>query len=233
MDATALENHYAALAKDGGYTAFCRMTLPEGELEGKRILDVGCRRGQGVFKLSSLAGADGYVVGVDWDEALLAQALEASPRALEKNGFSETNFQFCFAYPEDLAAAGLEEGTFDVVYLNSVFNLAFDQGAVLAELFRVLAPGGMLVLETVVADGPRDDDVVAQARALGNPIQAAPYTGTLIRDLMMTGFAQVEAIPVEEGLPADRGVTEEDTVPAVDTAEQVAFDVMALHAHKV
>lgn len=232
-DKDTLRDHYAALANDEGFVAFCRMTLPEEELAGKRVLDLGCRRGKGVFKLSSMVGAEGSVIGVDWDEDLLEQARAAAPQAMEKNGFTESNLEFRFAYPEDLSQAGLEDLFFDVVYMNSVFNLVHDQEAVLAEIFRVLVSGGMLILETAVANGPRDEAVVAQARSLGNPIQAAPYTGALIRDLMMAGFAQVEALTVEEDLPADRGVTEEVAVPVVETDEQLAFDVFAFHAHKV
>ena len=102
-DKDTLRDHYAALASDEGFVAFCRMTLPSEELEGKRILDLGCRKGQGVFKLSSLAGSEGSVVGVEWDETMLEQARAAAPGAIEKNGFSEPNLEFRFAYPDDLS----------------------------------------------------------------------------------------------------------------------------------
>ncbi len=73
-----LEAYYAALPREGGLVAQCRMALEGVDLAGKRVLDVGCRRGKGVFKLSEQVGADGYVVGVDWRPDFVDTARKAA-----------------------------------------------------------------------------------------------------------------------------------------------------------
>ena len=72
-------------------------------------------------------------------------------------------------------AAGVGTATMDAVYINNVMTLLYDQQQVLKELARVLKPGGLLVLETVFADRKRDEDVVEQARRLGEQHPGGPY----------------------------------------------------------
>ena len=46
------------------------------DLAGKTVLDIGCRRGKGVFKLSDRVGNAGHVIGVDWVAPYIAEAKE-------------------------------------------------------------------------------------------------------------------------------------------------------------
>ena len=52
MESDELQQYYAELACDGGFEARCHMELPERSLVGARIVNVGCRRGKGTYKLS-------------------------------------------------------------------------------------------------------------------------------------------------------------------------------------
>ncbi len=71
--------------------------------------------------------------------------------------------EYLVAYPEDLAAAGSEVGTFDLVFANSSVNVDFCPEEVFREAFRVLPRRGA-VHDGVVAAGERDAATVARAR---------------------------------------------------------------------
>ena len=136
MDIGLLRNYYDGLACESGFESRCHMELPERSLVGARIVNVGCRRGKGTYKLSEQVGADGFVVGIDWNAAFVEVARAGVLKALERSGLSRCNMAFRCGFPEDLVAAGIEEGWADFVYLNSSLPLFASRAA------RVLSRSG-------------------------------------------------------------------------------------------
>ncbi|HJI11995.1 MAG TPA: class I SAM-dependent methyltransferase [Adlercreutzia equolifaciens] len=220
MECDTLRRHYESLSCEGGFESRCHMELPERSLVGARIVNVGCRRGKGTYKLSEQVGEGGFVVGVDWNEAFVEAARADVPRALERSGFTRCNMAFRVGFPEDLAAAGIEDGWADFVYLNSSLSLFASPSRALEECCRVLAPGGVLLAEVPVAvpGGADRAAVVAAARALPNAVQAAPTFEELFAWLAAAGFAEPvvgdeRPLAPEEGSAPDRPVP---TVPGDD-----------------
>ncbi|UJW28945.1 GrpB family protein [Saccharothrix sp. AJ9571] len=102
-----------------------------GELDGRKVLDIGCAAGHLTAALAD-RGAD--VVGLDGSPALVDVAKrEFGDRARFQQGD--------LTAPLDFA-----DGTFDLVTASLVLHYLEDWGPVLAELRRVLRPGGALVL---------------------------------------------------------------------------------------
>lgn len=165
MNRATWENHYAALPADDSVASRCFMALEGVAWEGKRVLDVACRRGKGAFKLSEQVGPQGYVVGVDWREGFVAEAQEAMPAALKRSGLTEANLEFRVAFPEDLAAAALEDNSFDVVYVNNGLAHFADPPRALGECARVLVSGGVLVVEIIAGDSPETGSAAGPACA--------------------------------------------------------------------
>ncbi|MEC4175234.1 methyltransferase domain-containing protein [Adlercreutzia sp. R7] len=187
------ESHYAGLPAEGGAVSRCFMALEGVAWTGKRVLDVGCRRGKGVFKLSEQVGADGYVVGVDWRSDFVDAARAAAPAALQRSGLPDSNMEFRVAFPEDLAVAGLADASFDVVYLNNVCVLFADPLQALRECARVLVPDGLLVMEApVAAQNPTAADLAA-AYAEGDSLRAARPLQQLESWLSDAGFRRLSA----------------------------------------
>ncbi len=228
MDIGLLHNYYDGLACESGFESRCHMELPERSLVGARIVNVGCRRGKGTYKLSEQVGAGGFVVGIDWNEAFVEAARAGVPKALERSGLSRCNMAFCCGFPEDLVAAGIEEGWADFVYLNSSLPLFASPARALRECYRVLAPGGVLLAEVPVTEpngegraGDTDSaadanraDVIKAARALPNAVQAAPTFEELLAWLATAGFSE-PVIRSERPLSPEEGSAPDRPVPTV------------------
>lgn len=108
--------------------AVVQHALGRPDLSGLTALDVGCSAG---FIADELALAGARTTGVDIDEPGLARARER---------FGE-RVDFRFARGEALP---FDDGSVDVVVLNHIYEHVVDPEAVVADIHRVLAPGGVL-----------------------------------------------------------------------------------------
>lgn len=230
-NASVLAGFYASRQFEYGFSSVCKMTLPVDRLKGKKVLDLCCRRGKGVYKLSSMVGEEGSVLGVDWNEAYIAEARDGAEHARHKNRLTRSNMEFRVAYPEDLISAGVGSSCMDVAYVNNVVNLFADPAQALRELGRVLKPGGLLVLETVYADVPRDPAVVEAARELGNSIQASRTLRENLEWLRQAGFDEPEVIEEYE-VEADRGFEAGSAADVAPSSESVRFTAACLYARR-
>ncbi|MBU0617484.1 MAG: methyltransferase domain-containing protein, partial [Planctomycetes bacterium] len=106
---------------------------------GQRVLDVGCS--QGIASL--LLGQEGHqVVGVDIDPAAIEFAqreLDAYPDPVKEN------VEFRLVAPHELP---FEDGSFDTVLLGEVIEHLNRPELMLAEIRRLLKPGGTVVITT-------------------------------------------------------------------------------------
>jgi SAM-dependent methyltransferase len=102
---------------------------------GERILDVGCGPGYYVAELAEEVGPDGTVTGVDQSPAMLAVARDRC-ESLSGTSFSEG----------EATALPFGDASFDAVLSVQVMEYVPDVPAALAEIHRVLRPGGRVVL---------------------------------------------------------------------------------------
>lgn len=167
----------------------CVMLLPE-DLAGKRVLDIGCRKGLGAFKIADRVGPHGFVVGVDGSPEHLEVARE---RACEQHWAQEhwgDYLQFVCASASNLEEAGLTAASFDVVVVNSVLNLEPSLEAALAQIARVLVPGGLLYHDAVLACESLPIEVVQPCREAANVFGCAPTWDRLGAALGRAGFSR-------------------------------------------
>lgn len=108
--------------------------------EGQRILEVACGTGRATVDLAQAVGEAGHVEALDLSEAMLEQARAK----LDKAGWSH---RVTFA-PGDARHLPFSDAQFDLLYNGYMFDLIPLEGfaPILAEFFRVLKPGGRLVL---------------------------------------------------------------------------------------
>ena len=173
---------------------------------GETVLDLGSGGGLDVLLSAGRVAPGGTAYGLDASTDMLSLARANAARA------GITNARFLHGHIENIP---LPEGQVDVVISNCVINLSADKPRVLAEVFRVLRPGGRLGISDVTADDGIDTAQLAQAE------QRVGCGGTLTqekyRDLLLsvgfTGITITSTHQAGEGLssaivqgtkPADR-----------------------------
>jgi len=138
--------------------------------EGERVLDLGSGGGIDVLLSARRVGPSGFVHGVDMTDDMLTLARVNAARA------GAENVKFLKGEIEALPLPG---ASVDVVISNCVINLSTDKPAVLAEMFRVLVPGGRIGIVDVVAE----DHMSAADRAA-----AGSYVGCIAGALSRTEY---------------------------------------------
>jgi ubiquinone/menaquinone biosynthesis C-methylase UbiE len=130
---------YAWFTAQAAWRASCaRIAARLAELEQPRIADLGCGPGVSTFELARrLPGA--ALVGVDVAPRMLAEALRRQPQT----GLRAARITWLQA---DAAHLPLADRSVDACTGHSFLYLVADRTAVLAEIRRVLKPGGVLVL---------------------------------------------------------------------------------------
>ena len=160
--------------------------------EGERVLDLGSGGGIDVLLSARRVGPSGFAYGVDMTDEMLTLARANAAKA------GAQNVEFRKGQIEDLPLPG---ASVDVVISNCVVNLSVDKPAVLAEMFRVLVPGGRIGITDVVAE----DHLMAADRAAAGSY-AGCIAGALSRTeyvdgLAAAGFADASVTFTHEAAP--------------------------------
>jgi ubiquinone/menaquinone biosynthesis C-methylase UbiE len=160
-DSRQLAETYDRLSSDRQLVGGKRIVERLGLEEGARVLDVGCGTGQLARWIAERVGPKGSVVGLD----PLAERID-----IARSGGGAVRFEVGQA--EDLGA--FEDASFDAVCMSAVFHWVSDKAKALAEVRRVLRPGGRLGVTTL----PHElADAGTIAHVLRSLLQRAPYVG--------------------------------------------------------
>ncbi len=138
--------------------------------EGERVLDLGSGGGIDVLLSARRVGPSGFAYGVDMTDEMLTLARANAAKA------GAQNVEFLKG---EIEALPLPDAAVGVVISNCVINLSTDKPAVLAEMFRVLVPGGRIGITDVVAE----DHLSAADRAA-----AGSYVGCIAGALSRTEY---------------------------------------------
>lgn len=153
--------------------------------EGETVLDLGSGAGFDSFLAADRVGESGHVIGVDMTPEMLDRARHNAA----KGGY--TNVEFRLGEIENLPVA---DNSVDVVISNCVINLSPDKPRVFAEAFRVLKPGGRLMVSDIVLLRKLPDHIKNSIEAYVSCIAGAETRRKYLDTIKKTGFADVKIV---------------------------------------
>jgi SAM-dependent methyltransferase len=158
-----------------------------GQLDpGERVVDCGSGAGADALIAARLVGPTGHVIGVDMTvEMLRAARANAAEAELANVEFREGL----------LEALPIETGWADVVISNGVLNLVPDKAAAIAEMYRVLRPGGRLQAADIVLERPVSATSKHDVSLWTGCIAGGLLTDELVALFSAAGFVDVEIVP--------------------------------------
>jgi arsenite methyltransferase len=157
--------------------------------EGEVVLDLGSGGGIDVILSARRVGPTGIAYGLDMTEEMLALARRTAAEAGVSNAI------FLKGVIEQVP---LPAGSVDVVISNCVINLSVDKPAVLAELGRVVKPGGRIGVSDVVAEDRLSPAERAERGSYVGCIAGALSKGEYEQGLRAAGFENVSVVFTHE-----------------------------------
>ncbi|WP_110180751.1 arsenite methyltransferase [Nocardioides solisilvae] len=163
---------------------------------GERVLDLGSGGGIDVLLSARRVGETGFAYGVDMTDEMLDLARANAAKA------GATNVEFLKGTIEDVP---LPDASVDVVISNCVINLSVDKPRVLAEMFRVLAPGGRIGISDVVAEDALGPEDRAERGSWVGCIAGALSRNEYLEGLAAAGFVDASVEFTHEAVPGMHG----------------------------
>ena len=172
---------------------------------GDVVLDLGSGGGIDVLLSARRVGPTGKAYGLDMTDEMLALARRNAAEA------GAGNVEFLKGHME---AIPLPDASVDVIISNCVINLSVDKPAVMAEMQRVLVPGGRIGISDVVAE----DRLTAADRAARGSyvgcIAGALSESEYREGLAAAGFAGIEVTFTHEVADGLHGAIVKATKPS-------------------
>ena len=161
--------------------------------EGEIVLDLGSGGGFDCFLAAEKVGAKGKVIGVD----MTAEMLDKSRDNARKGGYK--NVEFRLGEIENLPAA---DNSVDVIISNCVINLSSNKPRVFTEAFRVLKPGGRLMVSDLVVLKKLPEYIRESIDAYIGCVAGAITKTEYIKAIKTAGFEKVKVVS-EDTYPLD------------------------------
>ena len=153
--------------------------------KGEIVLDLGSGAGFDCFLAADKVGPEGKVIGVDMTPEMLEKARENA----QKDNIN--NIEFRLGEIENLPVA---DGVIDIIISNCVINLSTDKGKVFSEAFRVLKPGGRIMVSDIVLTRELPDIIRENVSAYVGCIAGAVIKEDYLEAIRKAGFTDVKIL---------------------------------------
>ena len=161
--------------------------------EGDIVLDLGSGAGFDAFLAAKRVGKAGHVIGVDMTPEMLDRARANA----KKTGHENVEFRL-----GEIEKLPVEDDTIDVIISNCVINLSADKGAVFKESFRVLKPGGRLMVSDLVLSKSLPEAFKKSVEAYVGCLAGAVKKDDYLKLIKQAGFQDIKVIG-ESSYPVD------------------------------
>jgi SAM-dependent methyltransferase len=149
---------------------------------GETVVDLGSGAGFDAFLAARQVGPEGRVIGVDMTDAMLEKARENARSA----GISNVEFR-----KGQIEALPLPDESVDAIISNCVINLSPEKDRVYREAWRVLRPGGRIMVSDIVLDRPLPDAVLDSIDAYLGCVGGASLREEYLETVRKAGFGEV------------------------------------------
>jgi ubiquinone/menaquinone biosynthesis C-methylase UbiE len=164
----------------------CGCPIPDDDLTGLSVLDLGSGSGVDCFVLAKLVGPRGFVRGIDMTDEQLAVARRAIPAVMRSFGHKQPNVAFDKGFIE--TCEEVPDGSIDLVVSDCVINLSPRKDQVLETISRVLRNGGELFLADIAADRRVPDSLRNDPRLIAECLGGAMYEHDWFDAMKDAGF---------------------------------------------
>lgn len=187
-----------AISRKIGYSSQDLETVPEGAnlglgcgnpialaslKEGETVIDLGSGAGFDSFLAAQRVGKTGKVIGVDMTSQMLDKARENAA----KGNFDQVEFRL-----GEIENLPIADNTADIIISNCVINLSPDKERVFQEAYRVLKPGGRIMVSDIVLLAQLPDalrhSIQAYIGCIAGAVMKDDYLGAAIK----AGFHDVK-----------------------------------------
>jgi len=198
--------------------------------EGETVLDLGSGAGLDCFLAASKVGKNGRVIGVDMTPEMIEKARENARKG------NYRNVEFRLGEIENLPVA---DNSADVAISNCVINLVPDKRRVFMEVFRVLKPGGRLMVSDIVLLKELPDFIKNSIEAYIGCLSGAIMRDEYIGAIKAAGFYDVGIIdeasfPIEcmANDPTAKAIIENLKIP-LEKMKEIASLVISIKVYGV
>jgi SAM-dependent methyltransferase len=153
--------------------------------EGETVLDLGSGAGFDAFLASRAVGNSGRVIGVD----MTSEMVDKARGNARKGGYG--NVEFRLGEIENLPVA---DRTVDIIISNCVINLSPDKERVFGEAFRVLKPGGRLMVSDIVLLNRLSAALKESIEAYVGCVAGAVMKEDYLRAIREAGFEDINIV---------------------------------------
>ena len=152
---------------------------------GETVLDLGSGAGIDVFLAANTVGENGHVIGVDMTEEMIKR----SEKIAKENGYKNVEFRY-----GEIEHLPVEDNTVDVIISNCVINLSPDKLQTFREAFRVLKPGGKILISDLVTEGELPEDIKKSFDAWSGCIAGALEKNEYLDTIKKAGFHNIKIV---------------------------------------
>ena len=149
---------------------------------GDTVIDLGSGAGNDCFVARHETGPTGKVIGIDFTEPMIDRARKNA----DARGFNNVEFRF-----GDIENMPVADNTANVIVSNCVLNLVPNKPNVIADIFRVLKPGGHFSISDIVLLRDLPENLKRPAELYSGCITGAIHRDEYLDIITKTGFVNV------------------------------------------
>lgn len=181
---------------------------------GEFVLDLGSGAGFDCFLAANIVGKSGKVIGVDMTPEMIEKARENA----RKGGYKNVEFRL-----GEIETLPLADNSVDVIISNCVINLSPEKDKVFSDAYRVLKPGGRLMVSDIVLLSELPDSIKKSVAAYIGCVAGASKKDDYLKNIKAAGFKNISVVdetsfpnsvgvkdPIIESLVNDLGISKQD-----------------------